>query len=98
MNRTISDPNNDAAPADSNRRHFLVQAGTGASALTAGLFLGASASQGTGAEAPAGRKTTTAVQANKRPSAGSFWPNGIRLVVSVSMMFEAGGQPAKGTD
>jgi peptidoglycan/xylan/chitin deacetylase (PgdA/CDA1 family) len=27
-----------------------------------------------------------------------FWPNGIRLVISVSMQFEAGGQPSKGTD
>jgi peptidoglycan/xylan/chitin deacetylase (PgdA/CDA1 family) len=27
-----------------------------------------------------------------------FWPDGIRLVVSVSMQFEAGGQPPKGTD
>jgi peptidoglycan/xylan/chitin deacetylase (PgdA/CDA1 family) len=27
-----------------------------------------------------------------------FWPGGIRLVVSISMQFEAGGQPAKGTD
>ena len=27
-----------------------------------------------------------------------FWPEGIRLVISISMQFEAGGQPAKGTD
>jgi peptidoglycan/xylan/chitin deacetylase (PgdA/CDA1 family) len=27
-----------------------------------------------------------------------FWPNDIRLVISISMQFEAGGQPAKGTD
>ena len=27
-----------------------------------------------------------------------FWSDGIRLVVSISMQFEAGGQPAKGTD
>ena len=33
-------------------------------------------------------------------TAGStrFWPNDIRLVISISMQFEAGGQPAKGTD
>lgn len=29
---------------------------------------------------------------------GGFWPDGIRLVISVSMQFEAGGQPPKGTD
>ena len=27
-----------------------------------------------------------------------FWPGGARLVISISMQFEAGGQPAKGTD
>jgi peptidoglycan/xylan/chitin deacetylase (PgdA/CDA1 family) len=27
-----------------------------------------------------------------------FWPDGVRLVISVSMQFEAGGQPPKGTD
>jgi hypothetical protein len=27
-----------------------------------------------------------------------FWPDGIRLVISISMQFEAGGQPSKGTD
>jgi peptidoglycan/xylan/chitin deacetylase (PgdA/CDA1 family) len=30
--------------------------------------------------------------------AREFWPDGIRLVISISMQFEAGGQPAKGTD
>ncbi|WP_374583408.1 polysaccharide deacetylase family protein [Pseudoduganella sp.] len=29
---------------------------------------------------------------------GGFWPGGARLVVSISMQFEAGGQPAKGSD
>jgi peptidoglycan/xylan/chitin deacetylase (PgdA/CDA1 family) len=27
-----------------------------------------------------------------------FWPGDIRLVISISMQFEAGGQPAKRTD
>ena len=30
--------------------------------------------------------------------AGQFWPGDTRLVVSISMQFEAGGQPPKGTD
>lgn len=29
---------------------------------------------------------------------GAFWPNGARLVISVSRQFEAGGQPPKNTD
>jgi peptidoglycan/xylan/chitin deacetylase (PgdA/CDA1 family) len=98
MNHMTSDPNNDAASADPGRRHFLAQAGAGASALTAGLLLSAKASQGAGAEAPVGKARSKAVRSQKGRSPGGFWPNGIRLVVSVSMMFEAGGQPAKGTD
>jgi peptidoglycan/xylan/chitin deacetylase (PgdA/CDA1 family) len=27
-----------------------------------------------------------------------FWPDGIRPVISISMQFEAGGQPPRGTD
>jgi peptidoglycan/xylan/chitin deacetylase (PgdA/CDA1 family) len=74
-----------------------MQAGTGAGTLTAGLLLSAKASESAGAEAP-GQARTNAIQPHKRPPSGAFWPNGIRLVVSVSMMFEAGGQPPKGTD
>src|SRR6266446_6388409 len=29
---------------------------------------------------------------------GAFWPNGARLVVSVSMQFEAGAQPERGAE
>lgn len=32
------------------------------------------------------------------PARGPFWPKGERLVISISMQFEAGGQPPKGTD
>jgi peptidoglycan/xylan/chitin deacetylase (PgdA/CDA1 family) len=33
-----------------------------------------------------------------RATSNRFWPDDIRLVISISMQFEAGGQPAKGTD
>ena len=33
-----------------------------------------------------------------RQAKGGFWPGDTRLVVSISMQFEAGGQPLKGTD
>ena len=33
-----------------------------------------------------------------RAASNRFWPDDIKLVVSISMQFEAGGQPAKGTD
>jgi hypothetical protein len=48
MNRTTSHPNKDTAPADANRRRFLMQAGTGVGALTAGLFLNAKVSESAG--------------------------------------------------
>jgi hypothetical protein len=31
-------------------------------------------------------------------NSGAFWPNGARLVVSVSMQFEAGAQPEQGAE
>jgi peptidoglycan/xylan/chitin deacetylase (PgdA/CDA1 family) len=37
-------------------------------------------------------------RAAKGPSGGTFWPNGARLAVSVSMQFEAGGEPDAGAD
>ncbi|MBJ2182463.1 polysaccharide deacetylase family protein [Pseudomonas veronii] len=73
------------------RRTFLAQAGAGAAVLTAGSLLGsanASAAQaGQSGAAPAARQAK-----------GGFWPGDTRLVVSISMQFEAGGQPLKGTD
>jgi hypothetical protein len=39
----------DPKPRDANRRHFLLQAETGAGILTIGLVLGATASKGTAA-------------------------------------------------
>src|SRR5258706_14459395 len=38
---------------------------------------------------------TTTVDASARNAAG-FWPNGARLAVSLSLMFEGGGQPISG--
>jgi len=75
------------------RRALLARAASGAGLLAAGTLLhsaAAAAQQATGAAiAPESRSTA---------AAGPFWPDGIRLVVSVSMQFEAGGQPPKGTD
>ena len=40
-----------------------------------------------------------AAQAATTPApASGFWPGDARLVISISMQFEAGGQPLKGTD
>ncbi|WP_415873086.1 polysaccharide deacetylase family protein [Burkholderia ubonensis] len=71
------------------RRRFLAQAGAGAG-LAAGLALGAAAT-------PAGAATAGTAPAAPH-GAGPSWPDGIRLVISISMQFEAGGQPPKGAD
>lgn len=68
---------------DTARRSFMAQAGTGALAAGSLLISGA-------ASAVAGAAPVT--------GGGEFWPNGSRLVISVSMQFEAGGQPLKNTD
>lgn len=39
--------------------------------------------------------TTPTINASAR-NAGDFWPNGARLAVSLSLMFEGGGQPSSG--
>lgn len=77
------------APPNPQRRTFLAQAGAGAAVLAAGALL-----------SPASAKAaTTASQAAAKSSPnGRFWPGDTRLVVSISMQFEAGGQPLKGTD
>ncbi len=72
------------------RRDFLVKAGTSVGALAAGVAM----SGVPGLAVAGGRAPDTA----GGPSRGEFWPGGARLVISISMQFEAGGQPPKGTD
>lgn len=77
--------------APNDRRAFLASAGAGTGVLAAGALLpSGTAAQQTGSGATA------------RPASGgangAWWPNGARLVVSISMQFEAGGQPPKGAD
>ncbi|MBC7622162.1 MAG: polysaccharide deacetylase family protein [Aeromicrobium sp.] len=48
----------------------------------------------------ANAQQTKVPEPSTKPAAanGEFWPDGARLVISISMQFEAGGQPLKGTD
>jgi len=71
-------------PERNARRNFLGQAGTLAAA---GLLVHAAGAQA--APVPADMPAT---------ATGGFWPGNARLVISISMQFEAGGQPPKGTD
>jgi TAT (twin-arginine translocation) pathway signal sequence len=38
------------------------------------------------------------VREQDKLAAGSFWPDGVRMVVSVSMQMEGGAQPASGAE
>lgn len=68
------------------RRSFV--AGAGAAAAASALLPGVASSQA----------TPPSAQAGKAVQGGEFWPGKARLVISISMQFEAGGQPPKGTD
>lgn len=58
------------------------------------------AQAGIGALAAGGMLDSGAAMPTMQPGQGDgpYWPDGARLVISISMQFEAGGQPAKGTD
>jgi peptidoglycan/xylan/chitin deacetylase (PgdA/CDA1 family) len=67
-----------------NRREALRSAGAAVALATAvGKLTGAASA------------ATPTINASER-NAGGFWPNGARLAVSLSLMFEGGGQPISG--
>lgn len=101
------------APAASfapERRAFLARASGGLGLAAAGLALGAAAAPGralaagatatadTGAASLAGGSLRRSPAGEPEAAHGAFWPNGARLVISISMQFEAGGQPPTGAD
>src|SRR2546428_9633899 len=98
MRRSAMKSDTTSRNASVNRRNFLVYAGSGAGMLAAGMVLSAA----TPAKASAGmqddRTQPRKSQPGESPSAGAFGPDGIRLVISISMQFEAGGEPPRGTD
>src|SRR3989442_13262889 len=98
MRRSAMKSDTTSRNASVNRRNFLVYAGSGAGMLAAGMVLSAA----TPAKASAGmqddRTQPRKSQPGESPSAGAFWPDGIRVVISISRKFEAGGQPPKGPD
>src|SRR6266404_2465536 len=80
----MTDPGNRSSQL--NRREALREVGA-----TAALAVAAGAGGWSGAASAA----TTITNASDRNAAG-FWPNGARLAVSFSLMFEGGGQPISG--
>jgi peptidoglycan/xylan/chitin deacetylase (PgdA/CDA1 family) len=72
-----------------SRRKFLIQTSAVAGGI-AGISLAASR--------PTHAKTEHSMSTQNSSAAGKFWPGDTRLAISISMQFEAGGQPPKGTD
>ena len=73
------------------RRTFLAQAsGALAGAMATGALLSDAHAQSSGT-APSHASSLASSRDDK-----GFWPNGARLAISVSMMFEGGGQPISG--
>lgn len=76
------------------RRNFLAQAsGAVAGALATGALLSDASAHAAGAVPASASATGPSASAARGKG---FWPNGARLAVSVSMMFEGGGQPISG--
>jgi peptidoglycan/xylan/chitin deacetylase (PgdA/CDA1 family) len=73
------------------RRNFLSRAASGAAVAVATATAGLAA-------LPAGAANAVAAAAGSGAAGGEFWPDGARMVISISMQFEAGGQPPKGAD
>ena len=73
--------NTSQKPLHLNRREALQTVGATVALATASSGLTSAA--------------TTTINASDR-NAGGFWPNGARLAVSFSLMFEGGGQPISG--
>jgi peptidoglycan/xylan/chitin deacetylase (PgdA/CDA1 family) len=74
------------------RRRFLGTAGAAMSTLAVHAL--SSEMANARSSAPRSGEIALAAAADNTP----FWPGGARLVVSISMQFEAGGQPPKGAD
>ena len=97
MKSVVTFAEDNANLASASRRNFLMQAGTSAGILAAGMVLNAATPVRVAAATPGGRTQPRKSQLGKDLSS-AFWPDGIRMVISISMQFEAGGQPPKGTD
>jgi Polysaccharide deacetylase len=80
------------------RRALLTRAGAGAGLLAAGNLLHSTAADAQARAAGAAGAGAPIASESARSLGGRFWPDGIKLPVSISMQFEAGGQPPKGTD
>jgi peptidoglycan/xylan/chitin deacetylase (PgdA/CDA1 family) len=73
-----------------DRRAFLTRTSVGVGVLAASALTSVAIAQEV--------QPFASPAAHPGKAADRFWPGGNRLVVSISMQFEAGGQPPKGTD
>jgi peptidoglycan/xylan/chitin deacetylase (PgdA/CDA1 family) len=93
---SISRRDDDPAHSDFLSRRHCLRSGLAMAAAGTSMTV-AAADPATAASTATGTPPSTAPGAIVRPSAqGRFWPEGIRLVISVSMQFEAGAQTEHG--
>jgi peptidoglycan/xylan/chitin deacetylase (PgdA/CDA1 family) len=82
-----------------SRRMFLAKAGGAASVIAAGAIFKTAAAAGS-TSAPKSVPNLNGANAENPTSSAThgkgFWPNDARLAVSISLMFEGGGQPISG--
>jgi len=83
-----------------SRRTFLARVGGAASVVAAGAMFNTDVAAGSEPAAPKPVATSSGPNAENPMSSASngkgFWPNDARLAVSISLMFEGGGQPISG--
>src|ERR1700693_2289457 len=83
-----------------SRRAFLAQAGGAVGMFAAGAMLNTAVAQRSASGAPEPVPTSSGSNTEKPMNSVSnrkgFWPNDARLAVSISLMFEGGGQPISG--
>ena len=93
MNDQCDSSKNPNPSLDIDRREFLGSVAKGAVVIGSGMIPGLAI-----AATNKSQTTSPKPQTGQIKSAHEFWPDGNRLVISISMQFEAGGQPLKGTD
>jgi hypothetical protein len=79
-------------PEHAGRRKFLMQAGGAAGVLAVAQRATSVSPQ----SSPTSSGTNAESSMNSVANGNGFWPNGARLAVSISLMFEGGGQPISG--
>jgi peptidoglycan/xylan/chitin deacetylase (PgdA/CDA1 family) len=95
-NRTFDNDAHSLLSTQRSRRTFLAQAGIAAAGVIAAGGIGAAERSVGASGVPSSGSSGSTIKPLAAGASKGFWPNGARLAVSVSLMFEGGGQPISG--